>query len=161
MSEASVHHPQYTDVWSFCSSPSIYGCLLWSLSSSPHCISNFRASVLRPAICRYVAKASVHIPSIYKFPTLYSTLFLYSRWLRNYFETWSRSWNYLFNKYFLLSVWRMLGWRKANFYLYLYIVLLLQYRTVLSGNIRTYSCSWSWSWSRSRNYGQRWSRSRK
>ena len=30
------------------------------------------------------------------------------------FETWSRSWNYLFNKYLLQSVWRMLGWRKTS-----------------------------------------------
>ena len=32
------------------------------------------------------------------------------------FEIWSR--NCLFNKYLLQSLWRMLGWRKTNFYLH-------------------------------------------
>ena len=33
------------------------------------------------------------------------------------FEIWSRSRNYRFDKYLLQSGWRMLGWRKTNFYL--------------------------------------------
>ena len=36
------------------------------------------------------------------------------------FETRSSSKNYFLNKYLLKSVWRMLGWRKANFYLHWY-----------------------------------------
>ena len=34
------------------------------------------------------------------------------------FDIWSRSRNYLFNKYLLQSVWSMLGSRKTNFYLH-------------------------------------------
>ena len=49
-----------------------------------------------------------------------------SRWSRNYYETWSRSRNYLCNKYFLQSVWSMLGRRKANFCHY-YVVYSMQY----------------------------------
>ena len=49
------------------------------------------------------------------------------------FETWSRSRIYLFNKYFLPSVWRMIGWRKTSietYFLWNYCC-----STVLSGNI--------------------------
>ena len=50
-----------------------------------------------------------------------------SRWSRNYLRpragagaeaAWSR--NYLNDKYLVQTVWRMLGWRKTNFYLYWY-----------------------------------------
>ena len=48
------------------------------------------------------------------------------------FETWSLSRNYLFNKYLLQSVLRMLGWRKA--FIETYFLLHYCYSPVLSGN---------------------------
>ena len=62
----------------------------------------------------------------------------------NLVENWSRSRNYLLNKYLLSS-----GWRMLEYFLWYYC----QY------TVWQELCSWSRS--RGRSYGQRWSRSRK
>ena len=51
------------------------------------------------------------------------------------FEIWSRSRNYLFNKYVLQSVWRMQGWRKTSIETYFLWYRYYCYSTGLSGNM--------------------------
>ena len=69
----------------------------------------------------YLRNITLHIQNIeYTFWLFFAVWRSWSRWSRKYFVTWSRSQNYPYNKYFLQSVWRMLGRRNANFYLYQY-----------------------------------------
>ena len=83
----------------------------------------------------YPLPASVTSLNILSF---HSVLRSRSRWSRNYLRPGAGAEiTGTLKKYLLQSVWRMLGWRKTNFYLHWYGRYYC-YRTVLSGNIWQY-----------------------